>query len=59
MNIEEIKKERLKLAADISELITSFEGRTGVTVKDIDLTQFLTAASDIPVKTEVEIKLEI
>lgn len=59
MTIEDVKKERLKLADDIGILITSFEGRTGVTVKGVELNQFLTADSDIPIKTEVEIKLGI
>lgn len=59
MNIEDVKRERLKLADDIGILITSFEERTGVSVKGVELDQFLTVDSDIPVKTEVKIKLEL
>lgn len=59
MDIEQVKSERVKLAADISELVNSFQRRTGATVRSVDLQQFISDASETPLKTHVEVRLEL
>lgn len=59
MDIEQLKDERTKLAASISRLIASFEERTQVMVKDVDLTIFMNDADAMPVRTDVSVRLEL
>jgi hypothetical protein len=59
MDIRQVKEERRKLAADISELINSFQQRTETAVQAIDLIHLITDASEFPVKTQVAIKVEL
>lgn len=59
MDIEQVKNERTKLAADVSELVNSFQKRTGVSVKSVDLQWLLTDASNAPIRTQVSIRLEL
>jgi len=59
MDINEIRIAQAELAAKISDAIKDFQDRTSVTVKSLDLQQFVTVASETPVRTHVSITLGI
>jgi hypothetical protein len=59
MDIQQVKEERRKLAADIRELVNTFQRRTETVVQAIDLIHLITDASEFPVKTQVAIKVEL
>jgi hypothetical protein len=59
MNIQQVKDERRKLAADISELINSFQQRTELTVRAVDLSHLIADANGFPVRTHVTVRIEL
>lgn len=59
MTIEEVKRLRLKLAADVTELVTTFQQATNCTVKSFDLTHFFCDAAAEPITTQVDVKIEL
>lgn len=59
MNIEEVKRLRLKLSADVAELVTAFQRETQCTVTSFDITHFFTDAESEPITTKVEARIEL
>lgn len=59
MDVDEVKARRVKLTTEIGELVNTFQKETGLTVKAVDLRHLLTVTSETPVKTQVEIRLEL
>lgn len=59
MNIEEVKRLRLQLGADITEMITTFQRDTSCTVTAVDIQHFFSDAVAEPISTRVNVKVEV
>jgi hypothetical protein len=59
MDIQQVKEERRKLTADISELVNSFQCRTETVVQGVSLSHLLADAGEFPVRTQVTVRIEL
>ena len=59
MNIEEVKDLRVKLSADITELVAQFQKQTGCSVERISVNHLITDAQRQPIRTAIDVKVEL
>jgi hypothetical protein len=59
MDIQQVKEERRKLAADIGGLVNSFQRRTETVVQSVSLSHLLADAGESPVRTQVTVRIEL
>jgi hypothetical protein len=59
MDIQQVKEERRKLATSISELVNSFQQRTELMVRTVDLSHLIADTSRFPVRTLVTVRIEL
>lgn len=59
MTIDEVKQERARLAADLSERIMRFQKQTGCTVKRVNVDHLYNDADTEPARTIVEVEIGV
>jgi hypothetical protein len=59
MTVEEVKDLRMKLAADITELIAQFQKQSGCTVERVSIQHLVTDARKEPIRSVVDVEIKL
>jgi hypothetical protein len=59
VTIDEVKELRLKLGADLTEMVARFQKQSGCVVRRIDIEHLFTDADHKPVRTVITAEVEI
>ena len=59
MNVDEVKNLRLKLAAEITELIAQFQKQSGCTVERVSIQHLITDARKEPIRSVVDVEVKL
>lgn len=59
MNVEEVKESRLRLAADLTELIAQFQKQSGCIVERISIQHLIVDMRKEPIRSVVEVDVKL